>query len=64
MKLLMHPGGALFAMAGMAFVFRLFADKIPVIGGFVMAVAFFAMIFGLIGGVFLTIMVRRNETPA
>jgi len=64
MKLLLHPGGALFVMAGLAFVLRLFGDNIPVIGGFVVTVAFFAMIFGLIGGVFLTVMMRKSETPA
>ncbi len=52
MKVLLHPGGALFAMAALAFIVRLFAASIPIIGGFVMTVALFAMIFGLIGGAY------------
>ena len=66
MKLLLHPGGALFVLAGLAFIARrlLPLDRIPLIGGFVMTVAFFAMIFGLIGGVFLTLMVRRGENAS
>ncbi len=63
MKLLLHPGGALFVLAGLAFIARrvLPLDRVPLIGGFAMTVAFFAMIFGLVGGVFLTLIVRRGE---
>jgi membrane associated rhomboid family serine protease len=61
MKVLLHPGGALLAMAALAFAVRLFASSIPVIGGFVMTVALFAMIFGLIGGAFLTFVVSKGE---
>lgn len=61
MKVLLHPGGALFVLAGLAFVVRLFANWIPLLGGFVATVALFAMIFGFIGGVFLTLVVRKGE---
>ncbi len=61
MKVLLHPGGALFAMAALAFIVRLFAASIPIIGGFVMTVALFAMVFGLIGGAYLTFVVGKGE---
>lgn len=61
MKVLLHPGGALFVLAGLAFVVRLFANWIPFLGGFVATVALFAMVFGFIGGVFLTLVVRKGE---
>lgn len=61
MKVLLHPGGALLVLAGLAFVVRLFSGWIPLLGGFISAVALFAMIFGFIGGVFLTLVVRRGE---
>jgi hypothetical protein len=66
MKVLLHPGGALFVMAGIAFLLRRFVpiDRVPLIGGAMMTVAFFAMIFGLLGGIFLTIMVRKGEASA
>ncbi len=66
MKVLLHPGGALFVMAGIAFLMRRFVplDRIPLLGGVMMTVAFFAMIFGLIGGIYLTIMVRKGEAAA
>lgn len=66
MKVLLHPGGALFVMAGIAFLMRRFVplDRIPLLGGVLMTVAFFAMIFGLIGGIYLTIMVRKGEAAA
>jgi hypothetical protein len=66
MKLLLHPGGALFVMAAIAFVLRRFVpiDRVPLIGGAMMTVALFAMIFGVIGGVFLTIMMRKGEASA
>ncbi len=66
MKLLLHPGGALFVMAALAFMLRRFVpiDRVPLVGGALMTIAFFAMIFGVIGGVFLTIMMRKGEASA
>jgi hypothetical protein len=66
MKVLLHPGGALFVMAALAFLLRRFVpiDRVPLIGGAMMAIALFAMIFGVLGGIFLTIMVRRGEASA
>ncbi len=61
MKLLLHPGGALFVLAGLAFLVWLLAPSIPVLGGFVRFAAFFAMIFGVIGGLFLTFVVKKAE---
>ncbi len=66
MKLLLHPGGALFVMSGLAFLIRRLVpiDRLPLIGGVAMTVLFFAMIFGFIGGVFLTLKVRQAESAA
>ncbi|MGI9608727.1 MAG: hypothetical protein ACR2NL_00380 [Acidimicrobiia bacterium] len=65
MKVLLHPGGALFVMAGLAFVLRrLPVDRIPLIGGIAMTLLFIAMIFGFIGGIFLTLKVRQAEASA
>lgn len=53
-------------MSGLAFLVRrlLPVDRLPLIGGLAMTVLFFAMIFGFIGGVFLTLKVRQAETAA
>lgn len=64
MKLLLHPGGALFTMAGLAFFVRMTARWIPFLGGFISTVALFAIIFGVLGGIFLTFVVRKSESPA
>ena len=66
MKLLLHPGGALFVMSGLAFFIRrlLPVDRLPLIGGVAMTLLFFAMVFGFIGGVFLTLKVRQAEASA
>ncbi len=64
MKLLLHPGGALFVLAGLAFVVRLISPSLPILSGLVGTVALFAMLFGFIGGVFLTLAVRKGESPA
>lgn len=66
MKLFLHPGGALFLMSGLAFFIRQFLpiDRLPLVGGVAMTLLFFAMIFGLVGGVFLTLKVRQAEATA
>jgi len=61
MKLLLHPGGALFVLAALALVVWLIAPSIPVIGGFLKLAAFFAVIFGVVGGIFLTFVVNKSE---
>lgn len=60
MKLLMQPGIALLALAGMAWVGRLFLTDLPVIGGLLGFILWFAMIFGVIGGLYLLFIGRRN----
>lgn len=65
MKVLLHPGGALFVMAALAFVLRqLPVGRLPLVGGLAMTLLFFAMVFGFIGGIFLTIKMRQAEASA
>lgn len=60
MKLLMQPGSALLVMAALAWVGRLFLPSLPVIGGIVGVILWFAVIFGVIGGLYLLFIGRRN----
>lgn len=60
MKLMMNPGSALLVLAVLAFVARLFAGAIPVIGGLLSVILLFAIIFGVVGGAFLTYNARRS----
>ncbi len=62
-KLLMHPGVALFGLAVLALIVWLAAPSLPILGGFIKFAAFITMIFGLVGGFFLTVMVNRAEAP-
>ncbi|MGI9608729.1 MAG: hypothetical protein ACR2NL_00390 [Acidimicrobiia bacterium] len=64
MKLLLHPGGALFLLAALAFLVWLIAPSLPLIGGLIKFASFLTMIFGVVGGVFLTFMVNKAETPS
>jgi hypothetical protein len=62
-KALLHPGVALFGLAGLALLVWLAAPPLPILGGFIKFAAFVTMIFGLVGGFFLTVMVNRAEAP-
>ncbi len=62
MKLLLHPGGALFVLALVAFLVWLIAPSIWIIGGVVRLLAFCTMVFGIVGGAFLTFFVNQAET--
>ncbi len=64
MKLLLHPGGALFALAAFALLVWLVAPSLPVLGGVIKFAAFVTMIFGVVGGVFLTFMVNKAEASS
>ncbi len=60
-RLLMEPGSALLVLAVVAFLLRFVVVYIPVIGGLLAFVLWFAVIFGLVGGLYLTITNRRNR---
>ncbi len=60
-KLMQHPGSALFAMALLALIVFLLAPDVALIGSLVRFVAFFTMIFGTVGGAFLAFIVRKGE---
>ena len=60
MKLMMQPGSALLVMAGLAFVARFVVDAIPVIGGLLSFILLLAVIFGVLGGLFLTFAGRKT----
>ncbi len=62
MKLLLHPGGALFVLALVAFIVWLIAPSLWIIGGVVRLLAFCAMVFGIVGGAFLTFFTSNAET--
>ena len=47
-------------MAGLAWVVRLFLPSLPVIGGLVGVILWFAVVFGVIGGLYLLFIGRRN----
>lgn len=60
MSLLMEPGRALLVLAVVAFLLTFVAGWIPLIGGLLVAICWFAVIFGLAGGTYLTIQSRRH----
>lgn len=60
MKLLMEPGSALLVMAVLAFFARFVVGWVPLIGGILSMILLFAAIFGLVGGLYLTITARRQ----
>lgn len=60
-RLLMEPGSALLVLAVVAFLLRFVVVFIPVIGGLLAFILWFAVIFGLVGGLYLTISNRRNR---
>lgn len=62
MKLLLHPGGALFVLAALALLVWLLAPAVPVLGSFIKFAAFVTMVFGVVGGALLTFMVSKAET--
>ena len=57
----MEPGSALLVMAVLAFLLRFVVVYIPVIGGLLAFILWFAVVFGLVGGLYLTITSRRNR---
>ncbi|MBT8240785.1 MAG: hypothetical protein KJN63_06115 [Acidimicrobiia bacterium] len=61
MKLLLHPGGALFVLAAVALLVWLVAPSLPIVGGIIKFTAFVTMVFGVVGGIFLTFMVNRAQ---
>ena len=64
MKLLLHPGGALFVLAAFALIVWLIAPAVPVLGGFIKFAAFITMVFGVVGGALLTFMVNKGEATS
>ena len=60
MKLMMEPGSALIVMAVVAFLARFVVGAIPLIGGILSFILAFAMVFGLIGGIYLIVTGRRR----
>ena len=61
MKLLLHPGAALLALALLGLIVWLVAPGLPLLGNLIKFVAFVTMVFGVVGGVFLTFMVNKAE---
>lgn len=59
MNLLMRPGSALLVLAVVAFLGTFVVGAVPVIGGFLTFLLWFATIFGAVGGGFLLYMQRR-----
>jgi hypothetical protein len=60
MKLMMEPGSALLVMAVMAFLARFVLRGLPLIGGLLNVILLFAVVFGVVGGVFLLYTARRQ----
>jgi hypothetical protein len=60
MKLLMEPGSALLVLAVVAFVARFLLGGLPLIGGLLSVIFTLAIVFGLIGGLFLLYTGRRR----
>ena len=60
MRLLMEPGSALLVMAAFAFLARFVVGGLPLIGGLLSFILLFAVIFGLIGGLYLIFTGRRR----
>lgn len=60
MKLMMQPGSALLVLAMLAFMARFVVGGLPLIGGILSVILLFAMVFGLIGGVYLLVLARRQ----
>ncbi len=60
MSVLMEPGRALLALALVAFLLRFVVGWVPLIGGLLVVICWFAMVFGLVGGLYLTIQNRRR----
>ncbi len=60
MKLMMQPGSALLVLATVAFAARFVAGSIPVIGGLLSFILLFAVVFGVVGGVYLLFLGRRQ----
>ncbi len=60
MKLMMQPGSALLVLAAVAFAARYVVGAVPLIGGLLSFILLFAVIFGVIGGVYLLFIGRRQ----
>jgi hypothetical protein len=60
MKLMMEPGRALVVMPVVAFFARFALRGIPLIGGLLSVILLFAAVFGLVGGLFLMYVTRRQ----
>ena len=60
MKLMMEPGSALLVLAVLAFVARYVVGGLPLIGGLLSFILWFAVVFGLVGGLFLLYTGRKR----
>ncbi len=62
MKLMMQPGSALLVMAVVAFFARMVLSGLPLIGGLLSVILWFAVVFGVLGGLYLIFVGRRQPT--
>jgi hypothetical protein len=60
MKLMMQPGSALLVLAVVAYLARFVVGGIPLIGGLLSFILLFAIVFGVIGGLYLLFIGRRQ----
>lgn len=60
MSVLMEPGRALLALALLAFLAHFVVGWVPLIGGLLVVICWFATVFGLVGGLYLTVQNRRH----
>jgi succinate dehydrogenase/fumarate reductase cytochrome b subunit len=60
MKLMMQPGSALLVLAVVAYFARFVAGSVPLIGGLLSFILLFAVVFGVIGGIYLLFIGRRQ----
>jgi hypothetical protein len=56
----MQPGSALLVIAVLAFLLRLVVTGLPIIGGLLNLFLLFVIAFGIIGGIYLLLLDRRN----
>jgi hypothetical protein len=60
MGLLMEPGRALLVLAVVAFLLHFVVGWVPLIGGLLVVLMWFGVVFGLVGGIYLTFSSRRR----